>query len=94
VIRHVTLTKCYSRDQIKKIEMVMPSGTCIHGLVGRPEGKKLLGRPTHRWDVNIEIEIGWVHGLDKWLVFLNAVIFFNYFVTPSLRRLTSYFVLA
>jgi hypothetical protein len=25
-------------------------------LVGKPEGKKPLGRPTHGWDDNIEID--------------------------------------
>jgi hypothetical protein len=31
-------------------------------LVGKPEGKRLLGRPRHRWADNIKIdllEIGW-----------------------------------
>jgi hypothetical protein len=34
-------------------------------LVGRPEGRKLLGRPRRRWDDNIKIdlqEVGW--GMD------------------------------
>jgi hypothetical protein len=32
-------------------------------LVGKPEGKKTLGRPKHRWEGNIKMdmkEIGWV----------------------------------
>jgi hypothetical protein len=35
-------------------------------LVGRPDGKRPLGRPRHRWD-NIKMdlkEMGWGHGLD------------------------------
>jgi len=35
-------------------------------LVGRPEGKRPLGRPRHRWEVNIRMclkEIGW-EGVD------------------------------
>jgi hypothetical protein len=31
-------------------------------LVGRPEGRKLLGRPRRRWDNNIKMdlqEVGW-----------------------------------
>jgi hypothetical protein len=31
-------------------------------LVGKPEGKRQIGRPRHRWEDNIEmdlIEIGW-----------------------------------
>jgi hypothetical protein len=27
------------------------------GLVGKPEGKKLLGRPIHRWEDNIKINL-------------------------------------
>jgi hypothetical protein len=33
-------------------------------LVGRPEGKRSLGRPTHRWKDNIKmdvLEMGWGH---------------------------------
>jgi hypothetical protein len=26
-------------------------------LVGRPEGKRLLGRPTHRWKDNIKMDL-------------------------------------
>jgi len=27
-------------------------------LVGRPKGKRSLGRPRHRWEDNIKIELG------------------------------------
>jgi hypothetical protein len=36
-------------------------------LVGRPEGRRPLGRPRCRWDDNIKMDlqdIGWGHGLD------------------------------
>jgi hypothetical protein len=37
-------------------------------LVGRPEGRRLLGRPRRRWEDNIKMdlqEVGWGgHGLD------------------------------
>jgi hypothetical protein len=36
-------------------------------LVGRPEGKRVLGIPTRRWEVNIKMdnqELEWGHGLD------------------------------
>jgi hypothetical protein len=36
-------------------------------LVGRPEGRKSLGRPKHRWEDNIKMklqEVGWEHGLN------------------------------
>jgi hypothetical protein len=26
-------------------------------LVGKPEGKRLLGRPTRRWDFNIKVDL-------------------------------------
>jgi hypothetical protein len=39
-------------------------------LVGKPEGRRPLGRPRHRWEDNIKMdlrEVGWGHGLDQWL---------------------------
>jgi hypothetical protein len=36
-------------------------------LVGRPEGRRPLGRPRCRWEDNIKMdlqEVGWGHGLD------------------------------
>jgi len=36
-------------------------------LVGKPEGKRTLGRPRRRWKDNIKMnlqEVGWGHGLD------------------------------
>ena len=36
-------------------------------LVGKPEGKRPLGRPRRRWEDNIKTnlqEVGWGHGLD------------------------------
>jgi hypothetical protein len=36
-------------------------------LVGRPEGRRSLGRPRLRWEDNIKMdfqEVGWGHGLD------------------------------
>jgi hypothetical protein len=38
---------------------------CIQGLVGRPEGKRLLGRPRCRWEDNIKMDlqdVGWGGG--------------------------------
>jgi len=32
-------------------------------LVGKPEGKRPLGRPRRRWDIKINFqEVGWGHG--------------------------------
>jgi hypothetical protein len=33
-------------------------------LVGRPEGKKPLGRPTHRWEDNIKMDLKDI-GIDR-----------------------------
>jgi hypothetical protein len=36
-------------------------------LVGKPEGKRPIGRPRHRWEDNIKIDIqqiGWRRKLD------------------------------
>jgi hypothetical protein len=36
-------------------------------LLGRPEGRRPLGRPRRRWENNIKMdlqEVGWGHGLD------------------------------
>ena len=36
-------------------------------LVGKPEGKRALGRPRHRWEDNIKMdlqEVEWGYGLD------------------------------
>jgi hypothetical protein len=54
-------------------------------LVGRPEGRRPLGRPRHRWEDNInmdlrEIEFGdvdWIHWAqdrDRWRALVNTVI--------------------
>jgi hypothetical protein len=52
--------------------------------VGKPEGKRPLGRPRRRWDNNIKInhrEIGWggvdwidlAQHRDQWRALVNAV---------------------
>jgi hypothetical protein len=57
---------------------------CSAALMGKPEGKRLLGRPRHRWEDNTKMdlqEVGgggmdWI-GLapdgDRWRVLVNAV---------------------
>jgi hypothetical protein len=53
-------------------------------LVGRPEGRRLLRRPRHRWEDNIKMdlqEMGWggmdwiglAEDRDRWLALVNAV---------------------
>jgi hypothetical protein len=53
-------------------------------LVGRPEGRRPLGRPRHRWEDNIKIDLGeivsgdvdWIHWAqdrDRWRALMNAL---------------------
>jgi hypothetical protein len=50
-------------------------------LVGRPEGRRPLGRPRRRWEDNIKMDIGfgdvdWIHWAqdrDRWRAFVNTV---------------------
>jgi len=53
-------------------------------LVGIPEGKRPLGRPRHRWDDNIKMDlqevgcggVDWIElaqDRDRWWEFVNAV---------------------
>jgi hypothetical protein len=53
-------------------------------LVGRPEGRRPLGRPRHRWEDNIKIdleEVGWgamdwielAQDRDRWWAPVNVV---------------------
>ena len=40
----------------------------IQGLAGKPEGKKLLGRPRRRWEDDIKMDlqtVGW--GAKEWI---------------------------
>jgi hypothetical protein len=41
----------------------MGEGKCVHRvLVGKPEGKRPLGRPRHRWEDNIKMDLQEVEG--------------------------------
>jgi hypothetical protein len=52
-------------------------------LVGRPEGRRPLGRPRRRWESNLKLdlqEVGWgmdwielARGTDRWRSLVNAV---------------------
>ena len=57
---------------------------CIQGLVGKPEGKRPLGRPRRRWEDNIKMdlqEVGyggmdWIklaQDRDRWRTLVSAV---------------------
>ena len=51
--------------------------------MGKPEGRRPLGRPRLRWEDNIKMDLrkeGWGHGLidlalirDRWRALVNAV---------------------
>jgi len=52
--------------------------------MGKPEGKRPLGRPRHRWDYNIKMDfqevgcgsmdwIGLAEDRDRWRALVNAV---------------------
>ena len=46
----------------------MGEGRGVHRvLVGKPEGKRRLGRPRHRWDNNIKMDLWEVGGGGDWM---------------------------
>jgi len=61
------------------------AGTCDYSvLVGKPEGKRPLGRPNFRWDDNIKMDLeevvfrgmDWIElaqDRDRWRALVNAV---------------------
>jgi hypothetical protein len=60
-------------------------GGVYRGLVGKPEGKRPLGRPRRRWEDNIMMDlqevgcggvdwIGLAHDRNRWRAIVNAVI--------------------
>ena len=70
----------------------MEEGRGVHKvLVGKPDGKRLLGRPIHRWEDNIKMdleEVGRVCGdwmvlaedRDRWRALVSTVM--NFRVVP------------
>jgi hypothetical protein len=42
-------------------------------LVGKPEGKRPLGRPRRRWEDNIIYNNGLAQDKDRWRAIVNAV---------------------
>jgi len=62
----------------------MGEGRGVHrALVGKPEGKRPLGRRRHRWEDNIKMDLQEVGGVgdwmelaqdrDRWRAFVNTV---------------------
>jgi len=67
---------------------LMGEGRGVHRvLVGKPEGKRPLGRPRRRWEDNIKMHIREVGGVgdwmelaqdrDRWRVLVNVVMNFR-----------------
>ena len=63
----------------------MGEGRVVHRvLFGKPEGKRLLRRPRHRWEDNIKVDLREVGGggdwmalaqdRDRWRALVNTVI--------------------
>ena len=40
---------------------------CARVLVGKPEGKRPLGRPRRRWEDNIKMDLQEVEGCGDWM---------------------------
>ena len=46
----------------------MGEGRCVYRiLAGKPEGKRPLGRPRHRWEDNIKMDLWEVGGVGDWM---------------------------
>jgi hypothetical protein len=46
---------------------IIEVATIYRNVVGRPDGRRSLGRPRRRWEDNIKMdlqEVGWGNGLD------------------------------
>jgi hypothetical protein len=51
---------------------LMGEGRGVHrGLVGKPEGKRPLGRPRRRWEDNIKTDLQEVGGVETGLSWLR-----------------------
>jgi hypothetical protein len=57
---------------------------CLQGFGGRPKGKRPLGRPRHRWEDNIKLDlreigingVNWIQLVQdrvQWQAFMNTV---------------------
>ena len=72
----------------------MGEGRGVHRvLVGKPEGKRPLGRPRRRWEDNIKMdlqEVGmscgdWMEDRDRWRAFVGTV---RNLRVPKMRRIS------
>jgi hypothetical protein len=67
------LTHYYVGNTVEKNEMGEACSSDGEGrgvyrvLVGKPEGKRALGRPRHRWEDNINVDLQEVSTVLSWL---------------------------
>ena len=67
-IRQKQNLKKYARGITYFMYMSLPLGFPHRVLVGKPEGKRPLGRPTRRWEDNIRMDLQEVGlGYEDWL---------------------------
>ena len=75
---------CLSMCSFASCNFFQEHNLCNWVLVGKPEGKRPLGRPRHRWEDNIKMdlqEVGcggmdWIkldQERDRWQALVNAV---------------------
>jgi hypothetical protein len=84
---------CHKYSSVDKIDNNEMGGPCspyggkrdvYRVFVGKPEGKRPLGRPRHRWEDNIKLDLkelecedmDWIElaqDRDRWRVIVNAV---------------------
>ena len=92
-IDYIFLTQYCAVDKIEKNEMCGECGTYggrgMHKvLVGKPEGKRLSGRPRRRWEDNIKMDLREVGGgcgnwmelaqdRDRWRALVSSVMNFR-----------------
>jgi hypothetical protein len=64
IIRAIRLRRMKWAEHVPRME---ETRGVYRVVVGKPEGKRPLGRPRHRWEDNIKkdlYEVEWGHGLD------------------------------
>ena len=81
LIRNLKLRRLRWAGHVARMEL---SRNAYRVLVGKPEGKRPLGRPTRRWEDNIKVELrkvgcdsgDWVNlaeDRDQWRAYVRAV---------------------
>jgi hypothetical protein len=74
--------KDHLEDQTSEVRKILK--WTLERLMGKPEGRRPLGRTTHRWVDNIKMDLGevgwgdvdWVHltqGRNRWRALVNSV---------------------